>query len=187
MGRCVSGFAKSDIRAALLTARRSAPVEVRARADAAICQELASLVPRQPADPVAAYRPLRTEPGGSALLPTLAGRRVLLPVLCDDRDLDWAESDGPLLGRSAIAGAGLVIVPAVAVDRGGVRLGRGGGSYDRALARVPANVLVVALLYDGELVDELPAEPHDRRVSAVITPTFGLVNLPTDAGRTGAV
>ena len=50
----------------------------------------------------------------------------------------------------------------------GVRLGRGGGSYDRALRR--ARGLVVALLHEGELVDALPAEPHDVPVHAVALP-----------------
>jgi 5-formyltetrahydrofolate cyclo-ligase len=72
----------------------------------------------------------------------------------------------------------MVVVPAVAVDARGNRLGRGGGSYDRALTRVPAQTLVVALLHDGEVVEELPDEPHDRRVDAVITPGAGLVMLP---------
>lgn len=84
------------------------------------------------------------------------------------------EPTGPRLGPAAIGAAELVIVPAVAVDRRGFRLGRGGGSYDRALARVGARTLTVALLHDGELVDVVPAEPHDRQVAAVITPALGL-------------
>jgi 5-formyltetrahydrofolate cyclo-ligase len=66
-----------------------------------------------------------------------------------------------------------VVVPALAVDRRGVRLGRGGGSYDRALTRAAG--LTVALLYDGETVEELPAEEHDVPVKAVVTPSGGLV------------
>lgn len=89
------------------------------------------------------------------------------------------EPAGPRLGRAAIADAELVIVPAVAVDRAGVRLGRGGGSYDRALARVRPDALVIAPLYDGELVDRLPAEPHDARVDAAALPAAGLVWLST--------
>ncbi|HET6211744.1 MAG TPA: 5-formyltetrahydrofolate cyclo-ligase, partial [Micromonosporaceae bacterium] len=113
------------------------------------------------------------------------GVAVLLPVLLDDRDLDWARYPGGTpLGVAAIATADLVVVPAVAVDRTGVRLGRGGGSYDRALARVGAATPVIALLYDGELLPALPAEPHDRRVRAVIMPATGVVYLPTSAGRT---
>jgi 5-formyltetrahydrofolate cyclo-ligase len=122
--------------------------------------------------------------------PALAGHRVLLPVLEDDGDLDWAQWDGALvpgragtstpggarLGRDAVSACAVVVVPALAVDRLGTRLGRGGGSYDRALAR--ATGLVVALLHDGELVEEpLPAAPHDVPVAAAATPSDGLVRL----------
>jgi 5-formyltetrahydrofolate cyclo-ligase len=113
----------------------------------------------------------------------------LLPVLREDDDLDWAmydgelapgrrgllEPSGPRLGVDAIAGCDLVLVPALLVDRAGHRLGKGGGSYDRALAR--ATGLTVALLHDGELVDEVPHEPHDVPVGAVVTRTTGLVRL----------
>jgi 5-formyltetrahydrofolate cyclo-ligase len=81
-----------------------------------------------------------------------------------------------------------VVVPALAVDRRGVRLGRGGGSYDRALARLAAGATAVALLHDGELLDALPAEAHDRAVTAAVTPSGGWCDLPDigaalDAGR----
>jgi 5-formyltetrahydrofolate cyclo-ligase len=71
-----------------------------------------------------------------------------------------------------------ILVPALAADHGGVRLGRGAGYYDRALARVPAWVPVVALLHDGELVPWLPADPWDRPVTAAVTPSGGWTNLP---------
>lgn len=137
---------------------------------------------------VAAYHSFGTEPSTSAVLRTLGSRgvRLLLPVLRPDRDLDWAIYDpaqpapqdhrglwsppGDVLGRDAVAQADVVVVPALAVDRGGNRLGRGGGSYDRALARVTGGQAVVALLYAGELVERLPAEPHDRPVTLVVQP-----------------
>jgi 5-formyltetrahydrofolate cyclo-ligase len=119
---------------------------------------------------------------------------VLLPVLLPDGDLDWVlyegpsslrrgprgllEPAGPRLGVAAIAEASFVVVPALAVDRRGVRMGRGGGSYDRALARASDSAFTVALLHDGELVDTVPAEPHDRRVRATITPAEGLSETP---------
>ena len=157
-------------------------------------------VPRRPV--VAAYAPIGSEPGGADLPEVLAEHaRVLLPLLLDDGDLDWAEYDGPLrpgprglrqpagpgLGLDAVRSADLVIVPALAVDRHGLRLGRGGGSYDRVLARIAVHgstpsapgtflsgPMTVALLYDGELVDTVPADAHDRPVRAAITPGGGL-------------
>ena len=77
-----------------------------------------------------------------------------------------------------MASADLVIVPALAVDRRGRRLGRGGGSYDRALARVGGAVLTIALLYDDELLDEIPAGPHDQPVRLVAQPAQGIIRLP---------
>ena len=125
---------------------------------------------------VCGYLPLRTEPGSVELLGGLADRgvRVLVPVLLADRDLDWAEWDGlpgAPLGPEAIADADAVLAPALAVASDGTRLGRGGGSYDRALARVRADAEVAALLFDDELVDALPSDPWDVRVRAVVTPT----------------
>ena len=126
---------------------------------------------------VAAYLPLRTEPGSLELLSALDARgiAVLVPVTLPDRDLDWARwtprGAGERLGVDAIRTAGLVLVPALAVASNGTRLGRGGGSYDRALARCAAPTLLVALLFDGEVVPRLPRDPWDVPVSAVVTPT----------------
>lgn len=113
----------------------------------------------------------------------------LLPVLLADDDLDWAEyagelapgrrgvlePPGPRLGVEAVGRCDVVLVPALLVDRAGNRLGKGGGSYDRALARVTG--LTVALLHDEEVVDSVPHEPHDVRVKAVASPRNGLVLL----------
>ncbi|MCW2546322.1 MAG: 5-formyltetrahydrofolate cyclo-ligase, partial [Mycobacterium sp.] len=62
----------------------------------------------------------------------------------------------------------VVLAPAVAADRGGGRLGRGGGSYDRALARMRPDALVIAVVHANELVDAVPIEAHDRLVDAVL-------------------
>ena len=156
---------------------------------AAAGEALAAAVPLPPDGPVAVYAAVGSEPPTSPLLDAL-GARALLPVLLADGDLDWAAWDGPLapgrrrttepagprLGVDAVASCSLVVVPALAVDRQGVRLGRGGGSYDRALRR--ATGLVLALLHDGELVARLPEEPHDVRVGAAATPSGGVVRLP---------
>ena len=78
---------------------------------------------------------------------------------------------------TAITSADVVIVPALAIDRTGSRLGRGGGSYDRALARVGASILTLALLHEGELVAEVPAAEHDQPVRAAALPGEGIYRL----------
>lgn len=127
---------------------------------------------------MAGYEPLRTEPGSVELLAGWHGLgiSVLVPVLLADADLDWThwhpdpDRPRPMLGPASIARAEAIFVPALAVAGDGTRLGRGGGSYDRALARV-GDVPVVALLFDGELTEFLPHDPWDRPVSAVVTPS----------------
>lgn len=177
--------AKRALRRALLARRRSAEPPA---GDADLLAARVLTLPALAAPgPVALYVSLPGEPPTAALLEALraAGREVLLPVLLDDGDLDWAaasgstvagrlglaEPDGARLGTAAVAAAVLVVVPALACDRAGRRLGRGGGSYDRALARVPATTTVVALVRDAELLDAVPVEPHDRPVDVVVTPT----------------
>ncbi|MGS2614104.1 5-formyltetrahydrofolate cyclo-ligase [Micromonospora sp. LZ34] len=195
--------AKRDARTALLAHRRALTGPQRAAAAARVQAELVSLVRRLRPRRMTAYVPVGSEPGGPELPAVLAaalppGGELLLPVLRADLDLDWAawtgpdalvaagrgmrEPAGPRLGVTAVAGAELVVVPALAVDRRGLRLGRGGGSYDRALARVPATALTVVPLHDGELVEAVPAEPHDRPVRAVVTPTGGLRTLDAASG-----
>lgn len=131
---------------------------------------------------VALYVSIGSEPGTGPLIDELhaAGKRILLPCLLPDNDLDWAVYDGDLvraprgllepggerLGVSAVAGADVVLVPGLAVDSRGFRMGRGGGSYDRVLARVPAGTLTCALLHPWEIGVPVPVEAHDRAVGA---------------------
>ncbi|MFI9270702.1 5-formyltetrahydrofolate cyclo-ligase [Kitasatospora sp. NPDC052896] len=187
---------KSGLRSRLLAERRALSPEWRDSAATALAGRALPLVPVDA--PVAAYVSVGAEPGTRPLLELLRGRgvRVLLPVLLPDNDLDWAlyrgpehlvaagrgllEPDGPRLGPAAVCTAGLVLLPGLAVDRRGLRLGRGGGSYDRVLARLEragAHPLLATLLYDGELLERVPAEPHDRPVRAVVTPS-GVHRLP---------
>lgn len=163
---------KIELRARLRAARAARSPEQITAARTAVRKQV--LVRFGPCRRVAAYRPLRTEPGSIELLDELVqgGATVLIPVLLDDRDLDWsAWPSGPPLGVDAIGGVEVVLVPALAVSRRGMRLGRGGGSYDRVLTRVPPGVPVVALLYDDEILPNVPADDWDRPVSAAITPS----------------
>jgi 5-formyltetrahydrofolate cyclo-ligase len=184
-----SAAQKVALRDQLLTARRRHPLSA-AREDAeAIAAHLLATPEVRRAATVAAYISLTHEPGTGPLVERLheLGRRVILPVLLPDNDLDWAvyqgpaslvpasrgllEPTGPRLGPEAVATADVVLCPGLAVDRRGSRLGRGGGSYDRALGRVPVGTFVCTLLYDEELLHHVPAEEHDRPVVAAVTPT----------------
>lgn len=185
---------KTALRDQLVTARGRRPLVEVGRCAAAIAEHLLEAPEVRRAATVTAYVAVGTEPGTGPLLDGLlaAGRRVLLPVVLPDLDLDWAVYDGPeslararrglleprgaRLGREAVATADVVLTPGTAVDRTGVRLGQGGGCYDRALGRVPVGTFTCTLLYDDELVEEVPAAPHDRPVSAVVTPS-GLTRL----------
>jgi 5-formyltetrahydrofolate cyclo-ligase len=144
---------------------------------------------------VALYASVPGEPGTAGLRAGLRdlGVRVLLPVVGPDpqrRDLDWAEDTGdlvpggplglpepagPRLGADGIAQARVIVVPALAVDTAGTRLGRGRGYYDRALRQLGEHVLVLALVHDGEVFDAattpVPRDPHDVPVHGAVTPS----------------
>jgi len=176
--------AKRRARSFLLKARKARSKDELRQADQAMLRALSDFVQQIRPSVMAIYVPFGTEPGASLPRPLpdyfadpTAPLGVLVPVVKEDKDLDWADWREPR-GQRDIADADLVIVPALAVDVTGVRLGRGGGSYDRALARLRPHVPVVALLHDGELAHRVPAQPHDQRVSGVITPTGGMVSLP---------
>jgi 5-formyltetrahydrofolate cyclo-ligase len=184
--------AKAALRAEFLDRRRARPVRERAAAAAAVTRAL--LRGLAGVRTFAAYLPEDDEPGHGRLPAafTQLGARVLLPVVpTDGRELVWAvdtgrlapgrhgvmEPRGPRLGATAVGTADVVVVPALAVARDGIRLGRGGGYYDRALQHARPDAVVVALVFDDEFVDELPAEPHDRPVTAVVTPSGGWQTL----------
>jgi 5-formyltetrahydrofolate cyclo-ligase len=187
---------KAVLRRRLLADRARLSPDQRAAAGRALRDAVLELPQVQMAGTIAAYYSLSSEPDTHGLVYALwkRGGYVLLPLLRPDADLDWASYEGPdslrpgprglaepsepPRGMDAVTRADLVLVPALAVDRGGVRLGRGGGSYDRALARVAPGIPTIALLYDGELLDEVPADGHDRRVRLVARPSAGITRLP---------
>jgi 5-formyltetrahydrofolate cyclo-ligase len=186
--------AKRELRVRILSARRRIPPEDLVAAATTLRDVLRGVPEVAGAATVAAYVSFGTEPGTGPLLEALAerGARVLLPVLLPERDVDWAPYDGPgslrlgsrglrepitpRLGVDAVRSAQAVLVPGLAVDRTGVRLGRGGGSYDRVLSRLPHTCFTAVLLYDGEVLESVPAAPHDHTVRAAATPS-GLLRL----------
>jgi 5-formyltetrahydrofolate cyclo-ligase len=182
---------KAELRTRLLEARRALTAGERQEAGTALVQRVRDWALLASAGTVAAYASMGTEPGTHELINALRadGTRVLLPVLQADNDLDWADYAGPgtlertsrgllepagkRLGPLAVTQAHAVLLPGLAVDARGVRLGRGGGSYDRVLERLAAartHPALVVLLYTHEVVDTVPREPHDHLVDAAVTP-----------------
>jgi 5-formyltetrahydrofolate cyclo-ligase len=196
--------AKTAVRDRLLTSRNRRSLADVGAAARAIAEHLLATTDVRRAATVAAYVSLNGEPGTGPLLDGLraAGKRVILPVLLPDDDLDWAVYEGPRalassrfgllqpvgeqLGLNAIATADVVIVPGLAASPTGIRLGRGGGSYDRTLGRVPVGTFTCVLLYDDEVGLDVPVEPHDRPVLFAATPSgihrLGL-SRPREPGR----
>lgn len=192
---------KTELRREILARRRESSEHDRWRDAAQLAADLPGLLSAlgaDPARPVCLYVPVRHEPGaapdGSTPMLDAAvaiGRRILLPVTVGAGPLDWAPfrdrgdlAPGPhgllepsrrRLGPGAVADAAVVVVPALAASPAGVRLGRGGGHYDRTLPLVGRSTVVVALVGDDELRESLPAEPHDVPVDAVWRPTAGLL------------
>jgi 5-formyltetrahydrofolate cyclo-ligase len=182
---------KNAVRREVLDARALLSAETVREAATLLARRALGLPELAAAGTVAAYVSVGCEPGTRTLLDALRARgmRVLLPVLRADNDLDWGvyegpehlvgagygllEPDGARLGVDAVLEADAMLLPGLAVDDRGTRLGRGGGSYDRVLARltvagaVPA---LVVLVYANEVVARVPEEPHDHPVHAVVTP-----------------
>ena len=182
--------AKAALRQRIIENRRELDAQALVEAAGAL-RDVAFAVPEiGGARSVAAYVSVGSEPGTGPLLESLSARgtEVLLPILLPDGDLDWAPYSGPhdlvpatrgmlepvseAMGPAAVTTVDAVLVPGLAVDQRGVRLGRGGGSFDRALARVGGRVFTGVLLHDGEVLDmRIPRDPHDVPVDAAATPS----------------
>ena len=184
---------KASLRALLTQARRDMSADEIRSEDSAIIAHAAALLRSLTPDEttVAAYSPLPGEPGGPLLLDALHGEAaaLYLPVSLPGGRLDWslyqgrlaltpgalgiAEPTGERLGPDALATCRLILIPALAVSPEGIRLGKGGGFYDRALARfaeVENPPRTAVLLYNGEIRDDVPVEEHDMPVDLAITP-----------------
>lgn len=189
-GRGDATEAKRALRRRVLDTRTDLDARVLSRAARGLRDVLMATPEITAARAVAAYVSVGREPGTGPLIEALseAGTEVLLPLLEPDGALDWARYEGPHalvsaarglleptgepLGPGAVTSVDVVIVPGLAVDRAGVRLGRGGGSYDRVLAGVAGRAFTCVLLHDGEVLDmPVPRERHDMPVAAAATPS----------------
>jgi 5-formyltetrahydrofolate cyclo-ligase len=192
----VATAGKAALRERLLAARRSVTDDVRAAESQSLVERVDALVS---SGVVCAYVPVGAEPGSIEMLDALLRHadRVLLPVArtaADDSTtaMQWGEyrpgelvnarfgllePAGPWLPPDAVTDADVVIVPALAVDRSGARLGRGRGFYDRTLVLRDPHARLIAIVRDDEVLDEVPREPHDVPMTHALTPGGGLVEL----------
>jgi 5-formyltetrahydrofolate cyclo-ligase len=184
---------KDELREELLQRRRGMDADVRAEAADAIALHLLAAPVISSARRVACYVSMATEPGTEPLIAGLMSRgvEVIVPLSLPDGTLDWVAYDpaapttvttlgisepaGDPLGASAVEDCALIIVPALAVDHAGHRLGRGAGYYDRALATVTRPLC--ALVFTHELLESVPHEPHDIPVAMAVTPD-GIFRIP---------
>ncbi|GIT80430.1 5-formyltetrahydrofolate cyclo-ligase [Leifsonia sp. LS1] len=179
---------KRALRAELRERRQNLTTTERAAATAGLTRHLVDLTTDLNARSVACFLSTTIEPDTRPFLnwAHAQGLRVLLPISRADGLLDWTTGDGEteteglfgmpeavgeLLGPIAINDVDLIIVPAAAVDASGMRLGWGRGYFDKTLGSMEKCPPVYAVLFDGELVDEVPRERHDQPVDGVVTPT----------------
>ncbi|HLS32316.1 MAG TPA: 5-formyltetrahydrofolate cyclo-ligase [Brevibacterium sp.] len=179
---------KEALRAEILRRRADRDERQREAAGTAIADLLPRIDVVKRASCVALYLSTDTEPPTWTLADLLRERavRVLTPLVRPGRRLDWAEYAGrgelrtaaygisepatPPLGPEAVGAADVVVLPALAIDRHGHRLGRGAGYYDRALAYTNPVAARIAVVYADELITHVPTEAHDEAVHFAVTP-----------------
>jgi 5-formyltetrahydrofolate cyclo-ligase len=158
--------AKAQLRSELLGARPHSSV--------GLTEQLIKLVESRSPAKVASYSPIANEPDVSEFNDWLADKGMLLLPRIVDEGLEFATGSlargpmGILEPQGPKVAPDLLIIPAVAVDLRGNRLGRGKGFYDRALAQL--EVPAFAVVFASEVIEKLPFEPHDRAVNGVVTP-----------------
>ena len=174
---------KAAVRARVRMARAARAFAERASAGSALASRVLALPSVRDARVVAVYSSTTAEPDTEPLVHQLVrdGRELLLPRVRGE-ELEWVlvthdttyvtgafgirePVTGPVV---ALSTADVLVVPALAVDGSGMRLGQGGGFYDRALAGISAPV--IALVFDDEVLSSVPSESHDHRVDVIVTP-----------------
>ncbi len=175
--------AKERLRDSVVRMSRQLDPEVHMGASRRVCERLLTLGSVRRAHTAALYRATGHELDPASALAAMEERgiRTLLPRMVDDR-IHLAPSGDPGLliaghhgipepasGSVPVDEVDVVILPGVAFDLDGGRLGRGGGHYDRLLALLPGDTVRVGVAHTGQLVTRVPREPHDELLDVVVT------------------
>ncbi len=185
----VIAAAKRSLRAELRERRQLLSQRERDAAALGIRTQLDALVDRLGVTSMSCFLSTTTEPGTRDFVDAAVARgiRVLLPVTRADGLLDWSvavpdgdvteglfgqpEPVGEVLGPIAVNDVDLLVIPAAAVSRDGTRLGWGRGFYDKTLGSMEGCPPVYAVVYDSEVIDDVPRDLHDQPVTGIVTPT----------------
>jgi 5-formyltetrahydrofolate cyclo-ligase len=189
--------AKRALRAEIRERRQLLSEQARESAADGIQTQLDALVDELGVRSMSCFLSTTAEPGTRAFVTDAVARgiRILLPVTRTDGLLDWAvatadgdiaegmyglpEPVGELLGPIAVNDVDLLVIPAAAVDHTGMRLGWGRGFYDKTLGSMQQCPPVYAVVYDSEVLDEVPHDVHDQPVTGIVTPTRTITLAPT--------
>lgn len=181
--------AKRALRADLRERRQTLSSTALERAAEGVREQLDALVDALGARSISCFLSAPTEPGTHGFVEGAVERgvRVLLPISRADGLLDWSaavpggdiaeglfglpEPVGEVLGPIAVNDVDLLVIPAAAVDRTGMRLGWGRGYFDKTIGSMQHCPPVYAVVFDSEFVDEVPRDVHDQPVSGIVTPT----------------
>lgn len=136
---------------------------------AMLLENLLATVERVKPKRVATYLSYPSEPDTAAFIKTLTDRAmpVLVPDTLPDGILSWHEVHS--VESLKLSSGDLLLLPALAIDRSGNRLGRGKGYFDREVEQL-SGVVVYGVIFDAELLAMVPSEAHDQKVHGVVTP-----------------
>jgi 5-formyltetrahydrofolate cyclo-ligase len=179
--------AKAALRKRARAVRKSIPEAARAARSERIVESLVASEPFARASAVASFWPMlergEVDVRGVDAAARRLGKIVGYPFLKSDEDMVLLAAEASSLEERghgfaeppegapeiAVSEGVVVIVPALAVDLSGQRIGYGKGFYDRLLAKIQPPAFAVAVVYDFEVIPEVPATEYDRPVDMVVT------------------
>lgn len=173
---------KQKVRELLAQKRRIMPVEERTIQSTKILEQIESLPVFQSAKTILLYYPVQNEVDVLPLVKRYKHEKTILFPVSHRRGMTVHPYAGNAMMHRGKFGIpepttpayegtiDLMIVPAVAFDKKGRRLGRGGGYYDRFIKKIKNHTFTLGVAYDFQMIDEVPSARHDQRVQGVVTP-----------------
>ena len=153
---------KARLRDEIISARKARLSNAADLFTANLQQVVSELNPKR----VAIYQAYKSEPQTEDFI-NQSTYPALAPITVNEQDLVWKELNSQT--ETVLIAGDLVFIPALAADKSGNRLGRGKAYFDRALSQIPEGVQVFAVVFDAEILDRIPTEPHDQKVNGLVS------------------